>query len=158
VSILLSSPSKMKFASLTTMLVRTTTSLVVAPAIFSNKESSVLGLSRQQQTPVASEDCSDDAATTKLASGGLRFRMCWRKNWTAESWRSLLVYSLGLGKRGLIRFQSMSLTFSPEAGVQLVKVMVIVQVPVGRDLVHGWSKLLPGACFYSSVCQHSERG
>jgi hypothetical protein len=42
------------------MLVRTTPSLVVAPAIFSNKESSVLGLSRQQQTPVASEDRSDD--------------------------------------------------------------------------------------------------
>jgi hypothetical protein len=42
------------------MLVRTTPSLVVAPAIFSNKESSVLGLSQQQQTPVASEDRSDD--------------------------------------------------------------------------------------------------
>jgi hypothetical protein len=39
------------------MLIRTTASLVVATA---NKESSVLGLSRQQQTPVASEDRSDD--------------------------------------------------------------------------------------------------
>jgi hypothetical protein len=139
----------MKFASLTTMPVRTTTSLVVAPAIFSNKEYGVLGLSRQQQTPVASGDRSDDDYE-------LRFRMCWRKNWTAESWRSLL-YSLGLGKRGLTRFQSLSLTYSPDSGVELIKVMVMVQVPVGRDL-HGWSKMLPGACFYSSVCQHSERG